>query len=173
MSDTLITIIAIALAAILMFVFPLMTMADRADSAAQLNVQQAITEFVTNAANSGKITKESYDNLVQKISSTGNIYDVELSAQIKDSNLGKKASIVSHDKIGENVYFVEYSGQIFEALTTKGEYLLKEGDVITAKASNENQTIGDQLKNFFYTVTGNNASTIVSEATAMATANGK
>ena len=31
MSDTLITVIAIALAAVLMFVFPLMTMSDRTD----------------------------------------------------------------------------------------------------------------------------------------------
>ena len=38
MSDTLITIIAIALAAVLMFVFPLMTMSDRTDDVAQLTV---------------------------------------------------------------------------------------------------------------------------------------
>ena len=48
MSDTLITVIAIALAAILMFIFPLMTMSDRTDDVSQLTVETATTEFVDN-----------------------------------------------------------------------------------------------------------------------------
>ena len=36
MGDTLITVIAIVLAAVLMFVFPLMTMSDRTDDVSQL-----------------------------------------------------------------------------------------------------------------------------------------
>ena len=36
MSDTLITVIAIVLAAVLMLIFPLMTMADRTDDVSQL-----------------------------------------------------------------------------------------------------------------------------------------
>ena len=51
MSDTLITIIAIALAAVLMFVFPLMTMSDRTDDVAQLTVETATTEFVDDSKN--------------------------------------------------------------------------------------------------------------------------
>ena len=39
MGDSVITIVAIVLAAILMFVFPLMTMSDRTDDISQLTVQ--------------------------------------------------------------------------------------------------------------------------------------
>ena len=46
MSDTLVTVVAIGLAAILMFVFPLMTMSDRTDDVSQLTVDTATTEFV-------------------------------------------------------------------------------------------------------------------------------
>ena len=48
MGDTLITVIAIFLAAILMFVFPLMALSERTDDMAQLSVQTATTEFVDN-----------------------------------------------------------------------------------------------------------------------------
>ena len=46
MSDSLITIVAIFLAAILMFVFPLMSVAERGDDISQLSVQTATNEFV-------------------------------------------------------------------------------------------------------------------------------
>ena len=45
MGDSAVTIIAIFLAAILMFVFPLMTMADKSDDVSQLSVQNATTDF--------------------------------------------------------------------------------------------------------------------------------
>ena len=46
MGDSLITIVAIFLAAILMFVFPLMTLAERTDDISSLAVQTATKEFV-------------------------------------------------------------------------------------------------------------------------------
>ena len=56
MGDSLITIIAIFLAAILMFVFPLMSLSERTDDISQLAVQTATTEFVDNIRTTGKIT---------------------------------------------------------------------------------------------------------------------
>ena len=46
MGDTLITIVAIVLAALLMFVFPLMTVSDRGDDISQLAVQNTTVEYV-------------------------------------------------------------------------------------------------------------------------------
>ena len=90
MGDTLITIIAIALAAVLMFVFPLMTMTDRADDTAQLAVETTTTEFVDNVRQTGKLTLDKYDKFVQNISATGNSYDVEMEIKTLDENTGKK-----------------------------------------------------------------------------------
>ena len=50
------SIIAIVLATILMFIFPLMTMSDRTDDISQLSVKLATTEFVDDVRTSGKIT---------------------------------------------------------------------------------------------------------------------
>lgn len=171
--ETLSTIIAIALAAILLFVFPLMTMADQVDKQTQSKVQSAITEFVTNVKTSGEITKEDYDKLVQGISSTGNIYGVEMTAQISDKNLGKKSILEQNIKIGAADSYVEFSHQILDRLNTDGVIKFKEGDIITVKASSESQTASGVFRSAFLQDTGNSESVIVAQDTAMITANGK
>ena len=63
MSDTLITVVAILLAAILMFIFPLLSVSERSDDISQLSVQTATTEFVDNSRAIGKITMNNYTKL--------------------------------------------------------------------------------------------------------------
>lgn len=46
MEDSVITIVAIFLAAILMFIFPMMAVSDRLDDISQLSVQSETSEFV-------------------------------------------------------------------------------------------------------------------------------
>lgn len=174
MSDTLITVVAIALAAVLMFVFPLMTISDRTDDVAQLTVETATTEFVDKIRSTGKITKANYDKFVETISSTGNTYNVEMQVDVKDTNLGKKVSQAANDKIGENVSYSIYTSQIEDALeSSAGAYYCKEGDIVSASVKNTNQTISQQLKNFFYSVTGNDSYTIAAQHAGVVTANGK
>lgn len=173
MSDTLITVIAIALAAVLMFVFPLMTISDRTDDVAQLTVETATTEFVDTIRSTGKITRANYDEFVETITSTGNTYDVEMQVDVKDANLGKKTSQAQSDKIGENVSYSVYTSQIEDAINTNGTYFCKEGDIVSASVKNTNQTISQQLKNFFYSVTGNDSYTIAAQHAGVVTANGK
>lgn len=176
MSDTLITIIAIALAAVLMFVFPLMTMSDRTDDVAQLSVESATTDFVDEVATSGKITLANLNELEQTVTSTGNTYDVDMVLEVKDANLGKKASQAQKDKIGENASYSVHTTQIMDVLEEKngnGVYYCNEGDRFTATVKNTSQTLSQQLKNFFYTVTGNDAYTIAAEHTALVKTNGK
>ncbi len=174
MSDTLITIIAIALAAVLMFVFPLMTMSDRTDDVAQLAVESATTDFVDEVATSGKITLANLNELEQTITSTGNTYDVDMVLEVKDANLGKKASQAQKDKIGENASYSVHTTQIEEVLENgDGVYYCNEGDRFTASVKNTSQTLSQQLKNFFYSVTGNDTYTIAAEHTALVKTNGQ
>ena len=63
MGDSLITIIAIFLAAILMFVFPLMAISERTDDVSQLVVETTTTDFVDNVRSTGKLTLDNYDKL--------------------------------------------------------------------------------------------------------------
>ena len=173
MSDTLVTVVAIALAAILMFVFPLMTMSDRTDDVSQLTVDTATTEFVDEMRTTGKITQDKYSQFLETIGSTGNTYDVEMELQVLDENPGKKTTQTTRDKIGENVYYSVYTSQIKDKLENEGVYKVKEGDIVSVNVKNTNQTLSQQLKNFFYKVVGNDTYTIAASHGGIVTATGK
>jgi hypothetical protein len=172
MGDTLITVTAIFLAAILMFVFPLMTISERNDDISEMAVQTATVEFVDNIRQTGKITQENYDSYIQTLSATGNSYDVEMEVKVLDENPGKKTSQVSSDKIGENVYYSEYTSQITDALSSSGKRVLKEGDIVSVSVKNTNTTIGQMLKNFFYSISGNDSYQIEASHSGVVMANG-
>lgn len=176
MGDTLITVVAIALAAILMFAFPLMTMSDRTDDVVELAVKTATTEFVDDVRTTGKLTMDKYSKFVENISSTGNSYDVEMEIQVLDENPSKKTTQAETTKIGENVYYSMYTSQILDSLQSSNSstkvLALKEGDMFSASVKNTNTTLSQQLKNFFYSVTGNDTYTIAASHAGMVTANG-
>ena len=173
MGDSLGTIVAIAIAAILMFVFPVMTMADRTDDVSQLTVQTETTEFVDEIRTTGKITPQRYEQFVEAINSTGNLYDIEIEIKVLDDNPGKKSVQVQRDKLGENYYYEVFNSQVMEKIDANDPYLLKEGDIVAVKVKNSTQTLSQQFKNFFYTVIGNDTYTIAADHGGIVTATGK
>ena len=169
MGDTLITVVAIVLAATLMFVFPLMTMSNRADDVSQLSVQSLTTQFVDDVRTTGKITSDKYNKFVENIHSTGNTYDVEIEVKVRDENPGKKTTQADSKKIGEDVYYSIYTTQIENTLKNNNAYNLKEGDIVSVSVKNTNTTMSQQLSGGTSTgLTG----TIAGEASGIVTANG-
>ena len=164
MGDSATTIIAIFLAAILMFVFPLMTMADKTDDTVKLTVQTATTEFTNDVRTSGYLSQEKYDKYIQTLAATGNSYDVEITIQILDENPAKKETSATV-KIGDNVYYTMYTTQVLESLPLQ----LKEGDIISVSVKNTNNTIATQLRNFMYKVTGNESKAITAQSSGIVT----
>lgn len=173
MNDTVMSVVAIFLAAILMFIFPLMSTADRGDDISQQAVQTATTEFVDNIRSTGKITQDKYDSFKQTIAETGNSFDVQMETQILDENARKKTQQASATKVGENEYYSEYTSQIESVMNQNGEYDLKEGDIVSVTVKNTNKTIAQILKNFFYQVTGNNTYNIAAQHSGIVNVNGK
>lgn len=167
MSDTLITIIAVFLAAILMFVFPLMAISNTQDDISQVAVQSLVAEFINNAASRGKITQEDYNSFIQKLYATSNTYDVQLEHKILTINPNKG----TNDQLGENLYYSVYNSTILDttsgALSPTGEYILKKGDYISCTVKNTNTTIAAQIKNFIYSIVGKNTYTIAASASAL------
>lgn len=172
MGDSLITIIAIFLAAVLMFVFPLMSMSERTDDVSQLAVQTATTDFVDKVRTTGKLTLADYDKYISTITATGNSFDVEIEVQQLDENPGVKTTQTDPTKIGENLYYNLYTSQVEEKLNTSGKISLKEGDRISVTAKNTNQTISQLLKNFFYQIAGNDTYQIAAQHSGIVTVNG-
>ena len=164
------TVIVIGITVVLMFVIPLMTMADKADDVAQLTVQSETAEFVDTIRTTGKITADEYDKFLQTIvNSTGNTYDVNFEVKILDDNQSKKAVQVNRDKIGENYYYGVFDSQIKEKLENTGEYKLKEGDIVKVWAIITSPTFSQQIKNSLYSVVGNDTYLVVSQATGTVT----
>ena len=173
MSDTVVTVIAIFLAAILMFIFPLMSTADRTDDISNQAVDTATTEFVDQIRSTGKITQDNYDSFVQVISSTGNAFEVEIEVQILDDNPGKKVTEAEMTKVGENYYYSQYTSQILNDVNDDGVMFLKEGDIVTVTVRNTNRTISTILKDFVYRVTGNNSASITAQHSGIVNVNGR
>ena len=173
MSDTFITIIAIGIAAILMFVFPLMTLADRNDDITSLTVQTTTTEFVDEIRKTGKLTLDDYTSFNSALAATGNAYEVEIQFQILDENPAKKNAQSSGTVIGENVYYSVYTTQIEERLETNNQYILKEGDIVSVSVKNRSHTLAQTLRNVYYRVSGNDTYTIAASSAGTVTVNGK
>ena len=94
--------------------------------------------------------------------------------QVKDENLSKKGYYTNSDRIGENVYYSVYTSQIQDTMNSNaGIFRCKEGDIVSVRVKNTNQTLSQQLKNFFYLVTGKDTYTIAAEHAGIVTANGK
>ena len=172
MSDTFIAVIAIGLIAILMFVFPVMTMADRVNEVSQTDVETLTSEFTNEIKTIGKLTNENYSKFQSDITATGNTYNIELEFKILDENPGKKTIQTTKDKIGENVYYSVFTTQIEEELEKNGVYNLKEGDIVYVTVRNTDLTLAQQMKDFFYTVSGSDIYTIQASQSGLVTSTG-
>jgi len=177
MSDSLITIVAIFLAAILMFIFPLMSIAERSDDISQITVKSAVTDFVDTARSTGKISLDNYNEMIRKIEATGNTYDVEMEVKVLDENIGKKTAWVQSEVIGENNYYSIYTSQIMNYIASTsgngdGVYTMKEGDIISVSVKNNNKTLSQTIRGIFYSISGNGTYQIAAQSSGLVSANG-
>jgi hypothetical protein len=177
MSDSLITIVAIFLAAILMFIFPLMSIAERSDDIAELTVQSAVTDFVDTARSTGKITLDNYNEMLTKINATGNTYDIDIEVKVLDENVGKKSAWTQSQVIGENTYYSVYTSQIMNYMVSStgdgdGVYTMKEGDIISVSAKNNNKTLSQTIRSVFYSISGSGTYQIAAQSSGLVATNG-
>lgn len=172
--DSFMVIIVIFVGVIIMFVFPLMSLAERTDDISELSVQTSTTDFVDNVRSTGKLLLDDYDTFLQQLISTGNSFEIEMEAQILDENPGVKTTQAETTKIGENVYYILYTSQIEDRLNSSPDHTLtfKEGDRFSVTVKNTNVTIAQILRNFFYNLSGNGTYQIAAQHAGIVTVNG-
>lgn len=164
MDDTTISIVGILIAAIIMFVVPLILVADKADDIAQLTAQTVTVDFVDNVIKTGKITNDDYNDFRSMLNTTGNTYDIDMELKILDIN--------SVQKSGQNIYYSIFSNQIEDKLGKAyninldklGVIILKEGDVFSVTVKNKSLTLSQTLKNVYYKLRGENLYIIAATA---------
>ena len=141
--STLSTIVAIFLAAVLMFLFPLIAIGEKNDDASSMYVHEQLQNFVNNAASRGKISKEDYQQMQAALASTNNSYDIEISIKVSDKNPAIKSST---QNLGDASHYTVFNKQVMDELTSNGVIIVKEGDYITVSAKNTNQTIAQKIR---------------------------
>lgn len=182
MSNTSTTIIALAVSVILILIVPLGTMLNRNDNVTQESVKLIVEEFVTKVQNTGKISRAQYQTFQNELAATGNSYETEIELHHLDENPGKKTSQANYTKIGENVYYIEYTTQVLKQLGIKiddqtvsddnDSIILKEGDMIYVNVKNNNSTAAQTLQSSFLGYSNAGEYVISASASGMITING-
>lgn len=172
MGDTVMTVVAIFLAAILLFVFPLMTVSDRADDTSQTYVGALTAQFVDDIRTSTVITQDKYDMFVSKLAATGNTYDVEMVIGKIDENPYKESASDAGPSVGQNLTYKLSTSQIMNLMNQGGgTYKLNTGDSVSVTVKNTNKTISQMLKGVLYTVTGDDTYKIAAQYSGLVVGN--
>lgn len=162
MEDTTLSVIGIMIASIMMFIVPLILIADRSDDISQLVVQTATAEFVDEVIKSGRITQDNYQRFVSSLESSGNTYDIDMEVRILDENTSKMVTDSNFQSIGKNTYYSIFTSQIEDKIRISssnvnnnitGKLILKQGDEIYVTVKNSSPTLSQILKSFYYDVT--------------------
>lgn len=184
MQNTTSTIIALVLAGILIFIVPLVTLTGRSDNVTQQNVELIVEEFVTEMRNTGKLTRAKYQDFVSELDSTtgNNSYSIEIEVKHLDENPGKKTAQANYTKIGENVYYSEYTTQVLKQIGIQTDdkgvdsetdtMILKQGDIVYIEVKNTNTTAAQTLKSSFLGFSNAGEYKIKASSSGMVTVNG-
>ena len=181
MEDTFVSIIAIISASIIMFIAPVILIADRSDDISQLVVQTATSEFVNKVIKTGKITIDDYNKFISSLQSSGNTYDVNMEVKILDETTSKIATQANPKTIGNNTYYSIFTSQIEEKLgissqiktnNRTGQIILKQGDLIFVTVKNNNKTLSQTLKSFYSTFTSGDLQIIAANSSGTINING-
>ena len=95
MSDPLLVLIGIFLAAILCFIFPLMSVSEQNNAIAQSAAQTKVSNFVSEIVSKGKIEVDDLEAFQQGINALeGGPYDIEMEIQNLDEDFAAKVATV-------------------------------------------------------------------------------
>lgn len=154
MKDNLSIVITIIVLVLLMVLFPLYNFFERQDDMSYNLVLKATTNFADQVMNNGYIDQNMYNNLVNELGNTGNIYDIQIEAHRKV--LTKDKDNITGDTYVEQSY-IDYNDDIFSSLEKSNGvmdkqlknniYLMNENDEIYVKVKNSNTTLAGSLFN--------------------------
>lgn len=181
MEETTVTIIGIIIAAVIMFIVPLILIAETTDDISELVIQNATAEFVDEIIKTGQITSSNYYDFIRSLQSSGNTYEIDMEVKILDENTSKRTTDADNT-IGNNTYYSIFTSQIEQKIykseenTTnnlEGKLVLKQGDGISVIVRNSSATFSQALKSFYYTAVGDDLHIISASASGTVAIDGR
>ena len=143
-------IIAFLLAAIIMFIGPLLYMAQKQDAISQNYVSNETTKLVDSVKNSGFLSRNMYLDYIKKIDNTNNLYKIEIVHSHKvvvplyDENTG----VFLNDY--DTYYTNTYQDEIYDSFDHGEDYYFKQGDFISVTVVNRTKTLATKVMELFY-----------------------
>ena len=181
MEETTVTIIGLLIASIILFIVPVILISDISDDIAELVVQTATAEFVSDVIKTGEITNKRYQQFISSLQSSGNTYEIDMEVKVLDENTSKYVTDANPEAIGNNTYYSIYTSQIEEKIRASaeiednnavGRLVLKQGDGISVTVRNSSATFSQALKSVYYSTKRNDIHIIVASASGTVAING-
>lgn len=138
-------VIAILLAALLMFIHPLFFIVQQIDMMSQSLVTKKTNEFVEAVRNNGYISTSMYREFAQELSDTGVLYDISMVHE--HGSYEPVFDDVTGSYTNEIVvlYYDTFEEDIMEALGNDGYYYMSEGDYFSVALYNKTPTLAGKM----------------------------
>lgn len=148
--DSFSSIISIFVAVIIIFIYPLLYLAQKQDMITEVYVSNETTYFVNNLRNKGYLSLEMYQNYIDNLSATRNVYDVKITHSKKMVNLEyDEETKVFLDKYYTS-YIEYYEDEIIEVLDKGMDYSFSQGDYVNIKVVNISPTLAVRIMRALY-----------------------
>lgn len=167
-------ILALILAILLLYIFPLDNSALQQDDISYMVAYKATTTFADSVRDKGYITPKMYNDFFEELHSTGNTYEISLvhSHKTYDPNYDNMTDPNNPQFLGgfslnyEESYNAQIMSVMFPDNTKKTDdlsrwYKLSKGDFFTVKVRNTNRTSAQVIRDFLTNNNTTNAKIVI------------
>ena len=154
MGDSLSVIFATIVAAIIMFLFPMLDTWERQDDLSYMAAYTAVVDTVDAVRNTGRLTDDMYADLLSAVTATGNRFNIQL--EHREYVVVPKGAANPDGSYNEYemVYLTHYTDEILSHLndaTKNNEYIeFNKGDFFYISLKNTNKTQATVMKQNLY-----------------------
>lgn len=143
-------IIAFLLAAVILFLGPLLYMAQKQDAISQSYISHETAKFVDSIKNTGFLDREMYMDFINKIDTTNNLYHIEIvhSHKVVEPLYDENTGTLLNDY---DIYYRNtYQDEILDTFDQGKEYNFAPGDYISVTVANRTRTLATKLMELIY-----------------------
>lgn len=149
--------IALIIAVMLLFIFPIKSEFERQDEISRMFVLTETTKLVDSVRNLGYITPVMYQEYANKLAMTNNIYEIKLEHyRMRYDPVYDDPTVAATFKNSFNVnYDANFTEDILEKLFTDSPeadriYRMSKGDYFLVKVCNKNKTMATRIQEMLY-----------------------
>lgn len=152
MTDGLSKFIGIFIAVLLLFIYPMLHMADHQEESARILVLNAVTKYVDSVRDKGYVDQEMYDAFLLELAVTGPAYDVNMTHrhQVFIPIYGDITDPSSFTGEVEVIYEGYFHDEIVQALEVSGVYYMSKDDYFDVEVVNSTSTMATKIKSFVF-----------------------